>query len=309
VLQAELDNINWGPAHSSFLLIVIGSYVVHDLIGQGHRVTILARNPAKVAGFLDVPGIDFVEGTLTDRAAIRRALDGKDACIHIALGWGDTATDMAQADTVPSLFIFDEAVRAGVSRIIYTSSIAAFGDPRPLFGESTAPRPTDFYGATKAAAEAYLLAVGATHDVAVTVIRPGYTFGEPVVPGATIYTDEKLPTLVAQAKRNETISVTKDHGTQFIWAGDLSQVYSAVLASSATRRLYTSVSADFTTWEQVARMAIEHCGSTSQVILTDPVVDRGMGLNDVSPIEDDFGLRFSSRKRLREHIAWLADAI
>jgi len=285
----------------------IGSHIVQALVQQGHHVTVLARNPTKVSGFLDVPGIDFVEGSLRDRPAISRALEGKDACIHVALGWGDTATEMAEGDTVPSLFIFDEAVRAGVGRIVYTSSIAAFGDPRRRFAEDTTPRPTTLYGATKAATEAYLLALGATEDVRVNIVRPGYTFGGPAVPGASIYADTKLAEFADHAKRNETIHVTKDDGTQFIWVGDLVQVYLAVLASDATRRLYTGVSADVTTWEEAARMAIEHCGSSSEVVAEDRGADPDMALNDVSPIEHDFGLRFVSKDRLREHMAWLVD--
>src|SRR4051812_16691660 len=101
----------------------IGSYIVCDLLAAGHSVTVLARTPGKVAGFRDRDGLGFVHGTLTDNQAIRRALAGADACIHVALGWGDTAPQMAAADTLPSLAIFDEAVRAGVSTILYTSSI------------------------------------------------------------------------------------------------------------------------------------------------------------------------------------------
>src|SRR5674476_650620 len=52
----------------------IGSHIVQALVQQGHHVTVLARNPTKVSGFLDVPGIDFVEGTLRDRPAVSRAL-------------------------------------------------------------------------------------------------------------------------------------------------------------------------------------------------------------------------------------------
>lgn len=285
----------------------IGSYVVSDLVAAGHRVTVLARNPDKVAGFRDVGAIRFVRGELRDRDAVRRALAGQDACIHVALGWGDNATEMAEADTVPSLFIFDEAVRAGVGTILYTSSIAAFGDTRPLFSDDTMPRPGDLYGATKAATEAYLLAVGQATGVRVGVIRPGYTFGGPVTEGASIYTDTTLVDLVTQARRDEPITVTRGDGTQFIWAGDLSRVYLAALGSTHTRRLYTAVSTNFTAWEDIARMAVEHLGSSSEITAEDRGVDPTQGRNDVSAIAEDFGLSFDSSDRLREHVAWLAD--
>jgi UDP-glucose 4-epimerase len=285
----------------------IGSYIVQELVDAGHSVTILARTPTKVAGFLGHDQIDFVTGTLTDRDAIRRSLVSADACIHVALGWGDTAPEMAAADTLPSLTIFDEAVRAGATRIIYTSSIAVFGDARPAINDHTMPRPRDYYGATKAAAEAYLLALGESTGVQVNVVRPGYTFGGPVTEGASIYTDVKLPGLVRAAKRGEPIRVAKDDGTQFIWAGDLARVYSAVLGSAHTRRLYTAVSTNFTAWADIARLAVEQCGSASVISEDEAGLDPADNRNDVSAIADDFGLRFDSTDRLREHVAWIAD--
>ncbi len=150
----------------------IGSYVVDHLVTNGHTVTILARNPAKILGFVGRSGIAFVQGTLTDRQAIRRGLEGCEACIHIAPGWGDTAVEMLDADTLPSAYIFETAAQLGVQHMIYTSSIAAFGEHRDVFTEATCPRPINFYGATKAAAESYLLAVSHVYGVRCNVIRP-----------------------------------------------------------------------------------------------------------------------------------------
>ena len=72
----------------------IGSYVVNELVANGHNVTILARNPKKVKGFLNHPNIQLLKGSLYDNDVIKEGLYGKDACIHIALGWGDTPIDM-----------------------------------------------------------------------------------------------------------------------------------------------------------------------------------------------------------------------
>jgi len=80
----------------------IGSYVLQELVRNGHRVTVLARNPNKVPAWLNHPAIEMVRGQLSDREAIKSALAGKDAAIHVALGWGNTAVDMLQADTLPS---------------------------------------------------------------------------------------------------------------------------------------------------------------------------------------------------------------
>ena len=285
----------------------IGSYVVDLLVRSGHTVTILARNPSKVSGFVGHPNIRFVQGTLTDRQAIKHGLEGSDACIHIALGWGDTAVDMLEADTLPSLHIFETAAQLGVKNMIYTSSIAAFGEPKDLYTDATCPRPTNFYGATKAATESYILALSHVYGVRCNVIRPGYTFGNPVVDGASIYSDTKFANIVKSARSNEPITVAHDDGTQFIWAGDLARLYGAVLTSTHNRELFTAVSTEFTAWEEIARIAVEYLGSKSSIVSDDKGLDRSKGRCDVTPIERAFGFRFVTRERLQEHVAYLAD--
>jgi UDP-glucose 4-epimerase len=285
----------------------IGSYIVNDLLQYDHSVTILARNPEKVSGFLGNDRIKLVKGTLKDREAIAAALVGVDAVIHVALGWGDTAVDMLEADTLPSLYIFETAAQLGVKNMIYTSSIAAYGEHRDVFTEHTSTLPTDFYGATKAATENYFLAMAKKYDIRCNVIRPGYTFGNPVVQGASIYTDTKIRNFVKAAKANESISLVKDDGTQFIWAGDLAKLYTAVLHSEHNRELFTGVSTEFTAWSEVAQMAVDYVGSKSEIVLEDKGRDRTKGRNDVSQMEKAFGFKFLANEKMREHVAYLAN--
>lgn len=284
----------------------IGSYVVHELVKNGHRVTILARNPHKVRGFLGNPSIELIQGTLYDRETIKNALDGKDACIHIALGWGDTAVDMLNADTLPSLYIFETAAKLGVKKLIYTSSIASYGDTGIPHSETSFTRPSTFYGATKASAESFLFAMTHVYGLRGNVVSPGYTFGNPVVDGASIYTDQSFRNIVKSAENNEPIRLVKNSGTQFIWAGDLAKIYAALVASEHNRRIFIGVSTEFTLWEEVARMAIEYIGSKSEIVLEDKGVKNENYPIDVSPIEREFGFKFVTKDRLKDHIAYLA---
>ncbi len=245
----------------------IGSYVVTELLKHGHTVTIFARNPTKVVAFQGNPSIEIVQGWLTDRDVIKFAMTGADALIHIALGWGDTAVAMLQADTLPSVFLFETAAQVGVQHVIYTSSIAAIGDHRDVLNEQTSTRPNNFYGSTKAAAEAYLLGMRGAYKIRCNIIRPGYTFGNPVVEGSFTQTDKMFPTIVRNAKKGEPITLTKDSGTQFIWAGDLARIYSSLLASRHDRCVFTGVGTEFVTWEAIARYAVESLKSKSRIVL------------------------------------------
>ena len=82
----------------------------------------------------------------------------------------------------------------------------------------------------------------------------------------------ELPEIVDKASRGEPITLTKNTGLQFIWAGDLARVYSCLLGSTVNREVFTSLSPDFITWEQIARWAVEICVSSSEI----NVVDKGV---------------------------------
>lgn len=285
----------------------IGSYVVSELVNGGHKVTVLARNPSKVKGFTSNSSIKIIEGTLYDNDIIQKALCGKDACIHIALGWGNTPVEMLEKDTKPSLFIFETAAKLGVKNLIYTSSTAAVGELREVMGESTHTRPVDFYGATKASTEAYLLSMSHTYNIRCNIIRPGYTFGNPVVDGAPMQPDSRFRDIVKSAKANEPINLVKNDGTQFIWAGDLAKLYSSLLESNLNRRIFFGLSTQFVTWEEVARYAVEYTGSKSKVIIEDKGWEKAAYMFDVSGMEKEFGLKFTAFDRIKEHIEYIAD--
>jgi UDP-glucose 4-epimerase len=287
----------------------IGSYIVMDLLNNGHEVSILARNPDKVPEFRKKPGISIVQGELADFDTIAKNLPGHDAAIHNALYWGNTPTEMLHNDTRCSVHFFDMSVEAGIKQVIYTSSTATMGEFRPDMNELTVPRPTDFYGATKTATEAYLLAFGSKTPMRCNVVRPGYTIGNPVVPGAHIYSDKRFKQIVDAALKNEEIKLTKHDGTQFIWAGDLAKIYTAVLHSSVNRQVYFGLSQNFTSWEAIAKQAIAMTGSKSRVVLEDKGYSDSPNLFDLSKIQREFDLAFDSTQTITEHLRYLISTL
>ncbi|MBN1699560.1 MAG: NAD(P)-dependent oxidoreductase [Spirochaetales bacterium] len=287
----------------------IGSYVVKRLSDAGHSITILARNPDKVPALHTLAGVSIIPGLLTDFHIIEKHMHEKDACIHIALGWGDIATSMLKNDTFPSVFIFETAARAGVKHLIYTSSTAATGN-NPHRGKGyRESEPVTYYGATKAASEQYLYAVSHMFPIRCNIIRPGYTFGNPVIPGAYIESDNRFRHIAAAVKKHHPLTLTKHDGTQFIWAGDLAKVYEAVLASNVNRECYFCLGSEYITWEAIAFEAITMTGSSTSVILEDKGYDEQPLLFDVESIKAHFGLSFSCRQKIREHLEFLIETV
>jgi nucleoside-diphosphate-sugar epimerase len=95
----------------------------------------------------------------------------------------DTAADPLEAfratNVIGTMRVAQAAVRAGVRRFVYVSSIKAVGETErggPL-RESDTPRPTDPYGISKYEAECELFEFGYREGLEVVVIRPPLVYG------------------------------------------------------------------------------------------------------------------------------------
>ena len=137
------------------------------------------------------------------------------------------------------------------------------------------------------------------------VVRPGYTIGNPVVPGAPLYSDRRFREIVRNALAGSDIVLARHDGTQFIWAGDLARIYTALLRSDVSRGVYFGLSRNFTTWEAIARQVIEMTGSPSRVVLEDKGHGASPTLIDVSKIQREFGLAFDSTQQITAHLRYL----
>jgi UDP-glucose 4-epimerase len=282
----------------------IGSHVAVRLAQAGHRVVATSRDPSKVVALGLVPGIETRRGDLSEPSTWAACLKGCDALVHVALGWGDEPIDMLHADTEASVRLFQAAVDTGVRTIVYTSSTAACGEMEALNTEERTPKPTDFYGATKAATEAYLRAFAHRKGVRAHVIRPGYIFGEAAVEGAHAQPDTRFRELVRAAANGDEIRLVKHDGTQFLHVQDIAEVYLRLLDHDESPTLHYALSREWTSWETIAGWAAEIAGRPLRLVLE----DRGYGATpyvfDVSRIERDFGLSFPAADRLRAHLRW-----
>jgi UDP-glucose 4-epimerase len=292
----------------------IGSYVAMELIKRGHRVSIMARNKNKVPELNKVKGIEIVEADISNRQVIQDMVRGKDACILVALKYTRKAGwEVLEDDTLPTVFISDIAAKAGVKHFIYTSSTAVNDNVymieenkiSGLMGNvhtTTKQHPTTFYGATKAASENFLLAQSYQTKMRVNFIRPGYTFGNPVIKGGSTQGDTRFRQIVSDAINNKPVKVTKNDGTQFIWAGDLAKLYLKVLESNVNRKTYFGLSKNFVSWDKIGNEAIRRFNSKSKIEVEDREWSDKVTLFEVSDMKNDFGLEFDPWNKILEHL-------
>jgi nucleoside-diphosphate-sugar epimerase len=108
----------------------IGGHVAHQLLGQGHEVVALVRTPGKAAE-LEAAGVELIEGDITEPGTLAGTMEGVDGVFHIAAWYkvGARHRDRAVAINVDGTRnVLEEAKRAGVPRVVYTSTLAVYGD-------------------------------------------------------------------------------------------------------------------------------------------------------------------------------------
>lgn len=111
----------------------IGSQVVRVLRDRGHevRALVLPRDDRRNLRGLDV---EVVEGDVTDEASVARAAEGMELVFHLAAVYALWLPDPSVLDRVNvggTRAVLRAARRAGVRRVVHTSSIARFGGQGP----------------------------------------------------------------------------------------------------------------------------------------------------------------------------------
>jgi dihydroflavonol-4-reductase len=111
----------------------IGAQVARALLDAGHTVRAFSRSagPALALDGIEKE-VERFAGDLRDSSAVERALVGCDALYHAAGYYptGSPSLARALADGVGSVRpVFEAATRAGVERVVYTSSLTTVGRP------------------------------------------------------------------------------------------------------------------------------------------------------------------------------------
>jgi dihydroflavonol-4-reductase len=102
----------------------IGSHLVRLLVDQGQSVRVLERPGVSVA-HLPTERLDVVFADIRDRRAVRQAMSGCRHVYHLAANpnlWVQRRGQFAQVNHLGAVHVLEEAVAAGVERIVHTST-------------------------------------------------------------------------------------------------------------------------------------------------------------------------------------------
>lgn len=129
---------------------------------------------------------ETITADLSDRAALREAVRGVDAVVHLAGISLEASFEKILRANVEGTYNLYEAVREeGVGRVVFASSNHAVGfTPRPRAGDPLIPvhtprRPDTFYGLSKCFGEDLAQLYWDKHGVETVSVRIGSCFPEP----------------------------------------------------------------------------------------------------------------------------------
>jgi UDP-glucose 4-epimerase len=163
----------------------IGSSIVARLLARGDSVIVLddfssgrEANLAGLAGALEV-----VRGDVRDAALVAKVVRGVDGVFHEA-AMPSVARSIAEPaacdeiNTHGTLGILEAARKAGVSRVVFAASAAAYGDdPELPKREDMAPRPLSPYAVSKVAGEHYMRVYADLHGMKTVSLRYFNVYG------------------------------------------------------------------------------------------------------------------------------------
>ncbi len=287
----------------------IGSNLAKRLLAAGHAITIIDDLSSGKQEMIP-EGASVIAGNVTDPTLIKKAMEGKDAAVHLAamISVLETIKNPAEAERVNvqgSLNVLEAAREAKVKKAVLASSAAVYGfTPRTPTKETERPKPGSPYAATKLAMEAH--AARYTRDgLPCLCLRFFNVYGPGQDPGSQYAA--VIPAFISRALKNEPLTIYGD-GTQtrdFIFVADVCAAIERGLATgSGTINIATGRSV---TINELARTIIRLTGSTSRIIhhAARPG-DPQTSLADVTKANEELGFTATTTLEhgLRETIAW-----
>ena len=162
----------------------LGGRVAAKLRERGDDVVCLVRDPSRASKLREL-GCELVRGDLSDTAAMRAAMEGCDAVFHLAADYriGIKASEVAameDANVGGTRRVLDAAAESGVAKVVYVSTLAAYGNTHGKVVDETYHHPKTSFGSAyeRTKVEAHDVAVErAATGVPVVIVQPGSIYG------------------------------------------------------------------------------------------------------------------------------------
>jgi dihydroflavonol-4-reductase len=163
----------------------IGGEVVRQLRERGDDVACLVRSPEKGKKVGEL-GCELTAGDLSDAEALRAGMEGCDAVVHAAAMYEvgipkKQHPAMWEANVAGTERVMKTALEAKVPRIVYVSTVGAFGNTHKKVVDESYEHPgkefTSYYEETKLEAHKIVKRVIAEQGLPAIIVQPGGVYG------------------------------------------------------------------------------------------------------------------------------------
>lgn len=153
----------------------IGRRLVSDLLSNGAQIHAAVRSiNDRLPPLVD----QIIVRDLASGPDWSEALCDIDTIVHLAAITRTGSQELAQVNTVETERLAQAAVKAGVRRFLFISSVKVLGERSITpFTETTQPAPEDAYGHSKWEAEKALVEIAGESQMETVIIRPPMVYG------------------------------------------------------------------------------------------------------------------------------------
>lgn len=250
----------------------IGSHVVENYQDRAEEIRVLDNLRTGYRHNLDGLRHTFIEGSVTDRELVKKAVEGVDHIFHLAALVSVPESMAKPGECVDInvhglLNVLEEASAAGVKKLVFASSAAIYGDnPTVPKLETMFPEPKSPYAITKLDGEYYLGMFEREGLLETAAIRFFNVFGPRQDPKGAYAA--AVPIFIEKAVGNETITVFGD-GLQtrdFIYVKDIVGALSFVVETPGVTGVFNAGYGGQITINDLANGIIAAAGSSSKVL-------------------------------------------
>jgi 2-alkyl-3-oxoalkanoate reductase len=161
---------------------LVGGHAAEEALRRGHRVRALVRASSDTR-WLDHLGVEKLTGDLEDAGSLRRGAAGADWVFNCAAKVGDwgTLAEFRRLNVDALRLLLDAARDAKVERLVHVSSLGVYEGRDHHGTDETVPpaaHSLDAYTRSKTEAEALVLEYHKEHSLPVSIVRPGFIYGE-----------------------------------------------------------------------------------------------------------------------------------
>lgn len=248
----------------------VGSHLVEHFQGRA-EIRVLDNLRSGYRENLDGLDCEFIEGSVTDRAAVRKAVQGVDYVFHLAAMISvpesmKNPVECVENNTTGTLIILEEAAGAGVKKLCFSSSAAVYGDnPVMPKTEEMLPEPKSPYAVTKLDGEYYCRIFRDEGRLNTVCMRYFNVFGPRQDP--TSQYAAAVPIFIEKALKNEPLTVFGD-GEQtrdFVYVKDVVAANVFLAEHAELSGVYNVASGKSMTVNELALKIIALTGSTSGI--------------------------------------------